>query len=130
MSTDPAQFSLSLWLYGERFDGIPPRVDNYRPGHITWGSNPAIGRRIQRARARKQRETNLAQFAAEILPTLSGEVAHDAALDYGRQTGDFSPAIARGWNLWKLGERASWIHETDTEKAMRARLMGAAISNP
>lgn len=118
-------FSLHYWLDGDSFPGIPARPDNYRPGHITWGSNPKRGRAIQRARASKQRAANLAFFLPNVLPLLSPEDARQASLHYGQETGDYEPAKARGWQLWRKGEAQSWIHETDAEKLSKALAMGA-----
>ncbi len=118
-------FILGYWLDGDKYPGIPSRVDTYQPGHIKWGSDPKRGRAMQHSRAKKQRIANLAFFVVNVLPLLPPDIARNASLDYGRETDDFSHAKARGWQYWRKGEAASWVHETDIDLVEKAKALGA-----
>lgn len=111
------------YLNGKRVDGLPAPPDTYRPGHITWGSDPKRGRAIQRSRANKQREAN----RAALLPLLASlTFTHDEALEVARLLDHEALALAHGWQYWQKGNAASWVHESDLPKIARAKELGAA----
>lgn len=113
---------------------LPAPPDTYRPrptSGIRKDGRPVSferGRSIQCSRAAKARETNRAFFVKNVLPILRGhlDIAQGLSLSYA--IADFSIAREMGWKRWTLGDRASWIHETDTDKLSQARAMGATPS--
>lgn len=104
---------------------LPQPIDTYRPGAISWGKDPKRGRAIQRSRSQKRFESNKAHFLAHVLPLIENELNPRAWRELA-QALQMPELYARGgWVRYVLGERASWVHESETEKIAQCVAMGA-----
>jgi len=105
---------------------LPRPPDNYRPGHLSWGKNPARGRGIQRGRDKRRLAANKAFFLTSVLPAIESELNPAAWHDLGSQFNDPAFHARGGFVRYELGERAGWLHpELEPEKLARALEMGA-----
>lgn len=121
-------FSLSLWLDGDQFKGIPDRVDKYRPGHTSWGKCPKRAGAIQRSRSRKAYNKNLSFFMGAVFPTIKDKLTHEQLFEVSRIVEDPSIAVGAGYILWSKGKASQWLHRDDplTQKAIE---IGAQASS-
>lgn len=114
------------WINGRKVEGLPNQPDRYIPGHIKWGSNPNRGRALQRSREAKKIAANCAALR-ELLPCIRFETPRDA-LDVALMLEDTALAVSFGWQRWGKDNRASWIHESESEKlAMVAEMHATRI---
>lgn len=135
MSGEPANFSFHDWE--ERTDPriysvpalnemeLPRPPDNYRPGHLTMGSNPDRGLAIQRGRGKKRFAANRAFFLENVLPLIADQLNPAAWKDLAGTLNDPTLYKRGGFTRYSLDTRASWIHQTETDKIAQVLAMGA-----
>ena len=121
-----SEFSLHYWLDGYEYESVPKRVDRYRPGHISWGSDPKRGRAIQSRRLKKRDDANLEFFMASVYPSISHLLPSETHFEIAKATGNREALRLSGFRLWKKGERQQWIKRGDPIEEQAASL-GAGI---
>jgi hypothetical protein len=119
-------FNISDWLNGERYDGITPRTDNYRPGPTTWGKDPRRAQGTQRARSRRAWEKNVQFFNERVYPDLASFLTAAQLFDIYKATLNQDALIRSRYRKWSDGTRSSWLPAGDPNEE-KAKLLGAAI---
>lgn len=132
---NPANFSFHDWE--QRTDAkiysvpalnernLPPPPDRYAPGHLSWGKNVDRGLSIQRGRGRKRLEANKAAFLANVLPLIQSELNPAAWKELAQAFDDRSLYARGGFTRYVLGDKAAWVHHSESEKLAHVAAIGA-----
>ena len=123
---DIEYFDIHSWLDGEEYEGVPKRIDGYRPGHLSWGKSVERGRAIQRAREKKARATNMDYFLSEVFPAIEDKLGSGQLIQIAKLFE--SPEILKmsGFRLWEGGGQIAFLKIGDPVEK-QASAMGATV---